>query len=100
MKGTDNQPFHEFSVNQCFNPLGHFPGCFVGKRQRHNTFGIVATSIDQVGDFLRDHTCFATARARQDQTGPVQVQNGLTLGGIQAIKICCTHISRGSTSVK
>ena len=70
-------------AHQLFHAFTHFPGGFIGKRQRQNMPGLHA-GIHQVGDPVGKCSGFAAACTGQNQHRPVQRFRRLLLHRIES----------------
>ena len=68
-----------------FDAAVHFVGRLVGEGQRQDLAGRNAVP-QQVGDAVRDDAGLAAAGPGQDQQRPVDVLDGLALGGGQVVE--------------
>ncbi len=83
VKSADGQPSQQLGIYQGANPLVHFTRGFIGKSQCDHLPARVPTLAQQISDFLRNDSRLATTGSSQDQTGPIHIQHGLTLHGVQ-----------------
>jgi hypothetical protein len=65
--------------------LLHLGGGLVGERDREDPVRVDRPVTDQVGDAVGQHARLARARPRDDEQWPADVENGLTLGRVQAL---------------
>ena len=82
VEGGDHQILRRPRAHQRARPLAHFLRRLVGEGDRADLLRGEA-GLQQPGDLVRDHPRLARARARQHQTGAVQVVDGFELGGIE-----------------
>src|SRR5690606_30762645 len=107
VEGADGQAFGETRVNQLAYPLAHFPRSLVGEGHGHHIASCVTTLAQKVGNLLRDYASLPAACTCQYQTGPIQVEDGLALHGVEINwhsgtrywrDVVVHQISKGSTS--
>ena len=67
--------------------LAHLGGCLVGERDGHDLPRGHALVFHQVGDAVREHAGFTTARARQNKQRAFRAKDRFALGAVQGIKI-------------
>src|SRR5579872_2710883 len=71
---------------QCLDPEAHFFGGLVGKRNCKDLLGLRMAVADKVGDATGDDAGFSRSCPRQDQQGALDVENGLSLFGIEGVQ--------------
>ena len=82
VKGRDQQVLGRTRPDQGLGALAHLLRSLVGEGDRRDASGR-ETRLQQMGDLLRDHPCLARTRTGNHQAGPVQMQDGFELGGVQ-----------------
>jgi hypothetical protein len=82
MKGGGHRKRFGFA-QQKFQPIGHFPGRFCGKRHRQEVFRIHLPAPDQPGDPAGQGTGLAGSRSRDDDQRTAFMGNRLNLGLVE-----------------
>lgn len=86
MEGQYPHPLRDPSAHQAFDPVGHLASGLVGERDRQDRTRRDALPFDHVCDAMGYGAGLARTGPGNDENGPVGVQDGLALDGIQRVQ--------------
>ena len=82
MERRDHQATRLFAPQRLRDTLFHLARRLIGKGDRSNVSRLIAALVDQVGDFIGDHSSLTGTRARQHQAGAGNEFDSVLLAGV------------------